>query len=125
MPCDALERGIEAWTEGSVGIPPYNVPQPDLFVTGSLPDSGLVKLETILLVVEIAVTSLQHDLGRKQKLYARSHLPEYWVVDVKGRCLHQFWAPIDNAHSETRVVALGEPVTAATVAHLTVPTTGL
>jgi Uma2 family endonuclease len=34
----------------------------------------------ILLVIEIAVTSLDYDLGIKAGLYARHGVQEYWVV---------------------------------------------
>jgi hypothetical protein len=38
-----------------------------------------------LLVIEVAVTSLAIDLGRKAALYAAADVPEYWVVDVPGK----------------------------------------
>ncbi|NCJ06695.1 Uma2 family endonuclease [Synechococcales cyanobacterium C] len=36
------------------------------------------------LVVEIAASSLSDDLDRKQRLYLRMGVREYWVVDVSG-----------------------------------------
>jgi len=37
------------------------------------------------LVVEVAELSLRKDSGIKADLYARSHVDEYWIVDVNGR----------------------------------------
>ena len=43
-------------------------------------------------------TTLADDLGRKRALYATAAVPEYWIVDVFGRALHQCWAPADGAY---------------------------
>ena len=42
---------------------------------------------TATLVVEVAVSSLQRDLGVKSELYARAGVEEYWVLDLDGRRL--------------------------------------
>ena len=55
-----------------------------------------------LLVVEAANTSLCADLTIKQAMYARSGIPEYWVVDIPNRLLHVFREPTaDGYASET------------------------
>ncbi len=45
---------------------------------------NLNQLKPPTLVVEIAATSLEDDRDRKQKLYQRLGVREYWVVDVTG-----------------------------------------
>ncbi|MEO0458424.1 MAG: Uma2 family endonuclease [Cyanobacteria bacterium P01_A01_bin.114] len=42
------------------------------------------------LVGEIADTSLSLDLDEQKRLYASLAIPEYWVIDVKGRRLFAF-----------------------------------
>ncbi|MBD2329291.1 Uma2 family endonuclease [Alkalinema sp. FACHB-956] len=42
------------------------------------------------LVIEIASTSLNDDLGRKRLLYERLGVAEYWIVDVLGRIIFAF-----------------------------------
>lgn len=39
------------------------------------------------LLVEVADTSLTFDREHKGSLYARAHLPEYWIVNLVGRVL--------------------------------------
>jgi Uma2 family endonuclease len=39
------------------------------------------------LIIEVAETSLDHDRETKAPLYAASGVPEYWIVDVNGRCI--------------------------------------
>jgi Uma2 family endonuclease len=41
----------------------------------------------VLLVVEVADTSLAHDRDTKLPLYARFNVPEVWIVDIAGRHL--------------------------------------
>jgi Uma2 family endonuclease len=41
--------------------------------------------EELILVVEIADTSVRLDLIAKANLYARAGVPEYWVIDINGR----------------------------------------
>jgi Uma2 family endonuclease len=68
---------------------PTNEPVPDLLVLAA--DSGSFQSnpqpEDLLLVVEIADTTLSFDLTTKAALYARAEIGEYWVPDVSGRRL--------------------------------------
>ncbi len=123
--CDALDNGFEAWAEGTIAIPPDNLPEPDIFITTVTPIQGLVVLATVALVVEVASTTLRQDLTRKAKLYAQSGIPEYWVVDVNARVIHQMWSPNNTAYADRRQIAFGDAVTAATCAGVTIATTGL
>lgn len=42
------------------------------------------------LVIEVAESSLDRDRGIKQRIYARAGVPDYWVVDVRGRCIEVY-----------------------------------
>jgi Uma2 family endonuclease len=43
--------------------------------------------DELILVVEVADTSVSFDLSRKAILYAKSGIPEYWVLDLVRRLL--------------------------------------
>lgn len=109
----------------SVAMPPHSVPEPDLVVTSEPDGDGLVPLASVLLIAEVADSTLASDLSFKHALYAAAGVPEYWVVDVRNAVIHQMWRPTDQEYAERRVVGFGEPLTAATLSNLTVPTTGL
>jgi Uma2 family endonuclease len=67
-----------------------SAPQPDLALLRSREDfyeAAHPSAEDILLLVEIADTSLEHDRDRKLPLYARFGIPEVWLIDVQGRHL--------------------------------------
>ncbi|MEN2787597.1 Uma2 family endonuclease [Sphingomonas qilianensis] len=89
--------------------------------------SYLAKLtvKDFLTLAEVSVSTLDMDLGRKLRLYARHGIPEYWVVDPEAKLLHQFWAKTDGGYAQTRRIALSAPITAATIDGLTVETARL
>lgn len=116
---------LTPFVEASFEAPPHNVPEPDILLTSAPEGDGLVPLPSVALIVEVADTTLSNDLDRKSTLYATLDIPEYWVVDVNGRVIHQMWAPAGEAYAERREVAFGEGVEAATVAGLKVDTGGL
>ncbi|PKP91843.1 MAG: Uma2 family endonuclease [Alphaproteobacteria bacterium HGW-Alphaproteobacteria-16] len=117
--------GLEALVEGSVAMPPYNVPEPDIAITTEPEGNGLIPLASLALVVEVADTTLRNDLTRKAEIYSREGVPEYWVVDVNASVIHQMWAPETSGYSEHRTVPFGSDLAAATIADLIVDTANL
>lgn len=49
--------------------------------------------EDVLMVIEVADTSLPVDLGIKLAKYARAGIRRYWVVDLKGHTIHDHRDP--------------------------------
>jgi len=47
----------------------------------------------VLLLIEVADSSLAGDLGAKMERYARAGIPRYWVIDVAGGILHDCREP--------------------------------
>lgn len=79
------DRGFEVAPDSPAVLDEHSAPEPDVYVFPSeVPDKQL-KGSDIVLAVEIAVSSLEFDLERKAKLYARHGVQEYWVADVPGR----------------------------------------
>ncbi len=83
-------------------------PQPDVallrfrqdYYAGRVPDA---RLDDVLLVVEVAHSSLRYDRNVKLPLYARSGVPEVWIVDVEARALDVYREPsADGYHLHDR-----------------------
>ena len=80
------DRGVVS-VQNSIVLPPWSQPQPDLAVLapaffslrGDLPQA-----RDVLLLIEVADSSLAFERGRKRALDAREGIAEYWVVDVAG-----------------------------------------
>lgn len=74
----------------------YSEPQPDLLLLKRRSDfyrTGHPEPADILLVVEVADTSLVYDRDTKIPLYARHGIPEAWLVDVVGERLTVYQHP--------------------------------
>jgi Uma2 family endonuclease len=111
--------------EATVAMPPHSAPEPALILTNEPDGDGPVPLGSVALIIEISDATLRHGLGVKQEVYARAGLPEYWVVDVEGRVIHQMWSPSADGYVERRETGFGASVAAETVAGLTIVTSGL
>lgn len=116
---------LEVLAEVSVAMPPENMPEPDLVVTSEPGGDGPVPLASVALLIEIADTTLGHDLGPKAAIYASNGVPEYWVIDVQGRAVRQMWSPDGERYAEQRDVLLGARLEAATMPGLAVDTSGI
>jgi len=82
-------------------------PQPDLALVAPRRWSDRHPDQAFLLV-EVAESSLGYDRRVKARLYALSGVPEYWVVDVSGKQVEVFEAPISGEYTRRRVVSRGE-----------------
>ena len=51
-----------------------------------------------LLVIEVADSALEYDLGEKAALYAEAGVPEYWVVNLVDRILVVFREPEEGSY---------------------------
>jgi Uma2 family endonuclease len=66
-----------------------NRPEPDV-VALRRPAASYIPVPPgtdVLLVIEVADSTLSTDLGAKAGLYARAGIPEYWILDVQSRRL--------------------------------------
>jgi Uma2 family endonuclease len=82
--------------QGPIILGDRSMPQPDLALLKPRADSYTRSHPTaadVLLVVEVADTTLSFDLGTKIPLYARSGIPEAWVVDLPERVVRVFRDP--------------------------------
>lgn len=121
----ALGSSLFASSEGSVQLGDDEVPQPDLIVWELAGGGGPVPGELVRIAVEVSDTTVADDLGRKRSLYAAASLPEYWIVDLPGRVVHQYWAPADGAYARSAVVPFGETLRSKTLEGLAIPTAAL
>jgi Uma2 family endonuclease len=82
-------------------------PQPDITVLKSRQDfysTAHPGPADVLLVIEVADTSLSFDLGVKVPLYAAHGIPEVWVIDAASRRTHRFRRPEGGRYAEQDVV---------------------
>ncbi len=83
-------------------------PEPDITVVRGGPrDYRDAHPTTAVLVVEVSDATLSYDRGKKLEAYARSSIPEYWVLNLKDGSLEVYREPQGIAyHAQTSVGAL-------------------
>ena len=94
--------------DGTLMLSTYNAPEPDLYVFEAGAPTHPIDVSRLHLVVEIADTSLVHDLVDKAPLYASFGVVEYWVVDVGARLTHVFCRPRDGRYGKPQEVAFSD-----------------
>ncbi len=91
----------------------YSEPQPDIMLLAPRADfyrSGKPRPEDVLLLVEVADSSLAFDRTIKLPRYARDGIREVWIVNLVARQIEVYRAPVDGVFTETAVVARGQSV---------------
>ena len=120
-----IDSDLFVGDEGSVALSDHDMPRPDIIVTSAPKGEGAIPVASIALLVEVSDSTLKTDLSVKAAAYAREGVPEYWVVDVNGRAIHQMWSPGPKGYAERREVAFGERIEAAMIEGLVAVTAGL
>ncbi|MDT7922750.1 MAG: Uma2 family endonuclease [Thermus sp.] len=88
-------------------------PEPDLMVLKPPLDRYREKLPTpedVLLLVEVADTSLEFDREAKLPLYAEAGIPEVWLVNLKENLLEVYRDPRGGRYREIRLLSPEEEV---------------
>ena len=100
----------------------HSEPQPDLALLAPRADAyrrAHPRPDEVLLVIEVADTSLVYDRDEKLPLYAKAGIPEAWLVDLPGRAVHTCRDPGSDGYRITRTARAGETLTPVRLAGVT------
>jgi len=88
----------------------HDAPQPDVTVLKRRADGypHHPRAADILLVIEVADTTLGYDRDVKISLYARAGIPETWLVDVVACAVTVYRGPQPDGYREVVTVPRGE-----------------
>ncbi len=103
-----LPKGnVRVRIQNSIGLPSLeSAPEPDLaWVVRRDYSRGRPVAEDVLLVVEVADSSLGFDTGEKADLYAAAGIADYWVVDVAAGRIEVRREPVAGRYASVRTVA--------------------
>ena len=101
--------GVVVHAQSPIRLGPGIAPEPDLAILRPDARQGRKPEPTdILLIVEVANTSLSYDRHVKAALYARANIPEYWIVDIKGERVESYRDPSPIGYRAIRLFARGE-----------------
>ena len=89
--------------QNPVVVAAHSEPQPDLALLRhrAVPyKDAEVTAADVLLLIEVAETSLRYDRTVKLRLYAEAGVPEYWVVDADAESIEVHRAPTAGGYGE-------------------------
>lgn len=98
--------------QNSLGIPALDsVPEPD--VAGMRAGSYRKRrpqAADVMLLIEVAESSLGYDRGEKAKLYAASGIKEYWIVNLIELCIEVHRKPRSGKYRDIQTYSIGQTI---------------
>jgi Uma2 family endonuclease len=89
-------------------------PEPDFMLLKPHNDSYSSRHPTaddVLLLIEVADSSLSFDQNQKLRLYARFNIPEYWLMNLNDACVEVYRQPHGDCYGEKTTLRVGDTVT--------------
>ena len=88
-----------------------SVPEPDILVYLRIKHSGKHPTSANApLLIEISDSTLAYDQGRKKRIYARSGLMQYWIVNIPERQIEVYTQPRNGTFSQVRIYSGADQV---------------
>ena len=106
----ASDRAI-VWVQNPVFLDEHTLPQPDVALLRPRADSyssAHPRAEDVLLIIEVAETTLAYDAQVKLPLYARAGIPEAWLIDLEHGRITRYSVPRRGAYTRTELVSLAK-----------------
>lgn len=111
-------------TQLPVAIPDFDEPEPDIAVLRPRTDEYADAHPTrgdVLLLIEVAVSSLSYDRDVKLPLYARAGIPESWLVTLDAEAVERHAEPSPEGYRRIDRFGRGETIVSLTVPGLRIP----
>jgi Uma2 family endonuclease len=106
-----------------VQLDDYSEPQPDVALLRLRDDYYRHALATptdVLLIIEVADTTLDYDRLVKVPLYAKAGIKEVWVVNLPAEQIEIYAEPSGGAYQITKQIKRGDETAAHTIPNLIV-----
>lgn len=106
-----LAQAVTIGVQDPVELDDNSEPQPDLSILRRRADfykAGHPQPEDILLLVEVADTTIESDREIKIPLYASSNIAEVWIVDINERVLEIYREPTLHGYQNIQKLQPGQ-----------------
>jgi Uma2 family endonuclease len=121
------ERALVS-SQNPVILDEFSEPQPDIALLRPRSDyysKSHPGPEDVLLLIEVAESSLHYDREVKLPLYARYAIPAVWLVDLQNRQLLMFSQPAETGYRAKEIGDVGHPIALPDLDDLSVDLAGL
>jgi len=120
--------GAIVQVQGAFRADDWSRPQPDVALFRWRDDfyaRALARPEDVLLLIEVADSSLRFDRMVKRPAYARAGVPETWVVDLRGGVIEVAREPFDFGYGRIDRLARGDTLAPDAFPDLTIAVTDI
>ncbi len=95
--------------QGSIQLDDYGMPEPDIVLLRPRPDYHVETAtpEDVLLLIEVADSSLEYDYGLKSEFYAAAGIPELWIANLRTGEVEARTDPVGTEYSTVRTIPAG------------------
>lgn len=115
----SLPDAFHAVIDKTLRLAEYWAPTPDFHVIPADVPIADLKPSQIQLVIEVADTTLDYDLGEKAEAYAKHGIDEYWVIDPDAKCIHVHHRRADGTYDVPHLVAFADTTALKRIPELT------
>jgi len=107
--------------QNPVAINGYSEPQPDVAILRARDDfySTHPTPDDVLVIIEVADTSVEYDRNVKMPLYARAGIPEAWLVNLPKGVVEIYTQPAEGLYQKSQIFKRGQATVSQTLARLT------
>jgi len=113
-----LRLNVIVRVQSSIQLDEYSQPQPDLALLRRRDDfysASLPRPADVLLVIEIADTTLQYDRFVKLPAYARAGIPEAWLANLPAARIEMYAEPVNGAYTVIKHATRGEVIQSSSI----------
>jgi Uma2 family endonuclease len=121
------DRGIVA-VRNPVQLDDLSEPEPDFAVLKPRDDGYrrvTPRASDVLLIIEVADSSLSYDRAIKRALYARHGIPEFWIVNLAGQEVEVCRAPGGDDYASVSRVGHGAVLEPTLLPGVVIPVSGI
>jgi Uma2 family endonuclease len=112
---------VIVWVQNPVQVSDFSEPLPDVALLKRRADfyaHANPQPKDVLLIIEVADSSVEFDRGIKVPLYADAGIPEVWLVNLPQGTIEVYTQPVGDKYQEIRIVKRGESLTAKSIPSL-------
>lgn len=110
-----FDQEVYVWSQCPVQFSNKSLPMPDIALLRLPQDEASEnhpQLEEVLLIVEVADSSLEFDRKKKLSIYAKAAIPEYWIVNLVDKQLEAYQQPMGKKYRSQTLYDPGQTVQA-------------
>ncbi len=120
---DLLGKKVQIRVQNPIVLNDFSEPEPDLAIlrrrTNFYAD-GAPRPEDVLLVIEVADTTLAKDRLVKKTAYAAAGIAEYWIVNLPERQVEQYLRPAGDDYQRAHTYKADQTVESEVTGPVTV-----